>query len=132
MQKIKSLKLSGVLNLFKCALIGIVSTLIGTLILAVVLKFSNLTLNIISYINNIIKIFSVFIIVMCVKRNNSDKLLIKALFSGAIYAFLSFIVFSILNGSFVWNMSCLYDLLFSIIASAIASVIINILKYKTM
>ena len=132
MQKFKSLNPSGLLNLFKCALIGIVSTLVGTLTLAVVLKFTNLNSNIISHINNIIKIFSVFIMVICIKRNNEEKLMVKVLFSGAIYTFLSFIIFSILNGAFVWNMSFIYDLIFSIIASAISFVIISILKNKTM
>lgn len=132
MQKIKSIKLSGVVNIIKCALIGIVASLIGTVIFAFILKFASLSATVISYVNNIIKVFSIFIMVTCVKRNNTEKLFFKALFAGLIYAILSFVIFSILNGSFVFNISFLYDLLFSLAVSSIVSVIINILNRKNV
>ena len=132
MQKVKTNKLQGLVTIIKCGLIGIVATLIGTVIFAVVLKFANLSSTIIGYINNVIKIFSIFIMMLCVKRNNPDKLLLKALFAGAVYALLGFIVFSILNGSFNFNLSFVYDLLFAIIVAAIQSVIINIINIKKL
>lgn len=130
MQKIKSINLSGILTLIKCALIGIVCNLLGTVIFAFVLKFANLSSTFISYINDIIKVFSIFIMVMCIKRTSGERLLFKALISGVIYAILSYIVFSILNGRFVFNLLLLYDLLFALIVSAIVSVIINILNKR--
>lgn len=132
MQKLKSFNWSWLLSILKCCLIGIVATLIGTVIFAFSLKFANLSLTAISYINDLIKAFSIFIMVMCIKRANGDKLLFKALLGGAIYAVLSYIVFSILNGGFVFNLSFLYDLLFSIIVAAIVSVIINILNRRNV
>ena len=96
MQKIKSMNWSGLLNIIKCCLIGIVTTLLGTVIFAFVLKFLSLSSKFIAYINDIIK------------------------------------VFSILNGSFVFNLKFLYDLLFSVIVSMIISVIINIVGHKNM
>ena len=130
MQKIKSINFGGVLTLIKCALIGIVCSLLGTVIFAFVLKFANLSSTFISYINDIIKVFSIFIMVMCLKRKSGEKLLVKAVFSGIIYAVLSFVLFSILNGSFSFDLTILYDLLFALIVSAICSVIINILSRK--
>ena len=132
MQKLKSIKWGGVLSILKCCLIGIVATLIGTVIFAVVLKFANLSTKIISYINDIIKVFSIFIMIMCVKRSNGEKLFFKALISGVVYALLTFIIFSILNGTFAMNLSFLYDLLFAVIVSLILSVIINILNRKNV
>lgn len=129
MQKTK-FNFSGFLYIIKCVLIGIISTLIGIVIFSVVLKFADLSSMIISYVNDIIKAFSIFIIVMCIKRKDGNKLLVKAIFAGAIYAVLSFAVFSILNGGFVFNMTFVYDLLFALIVSAIVSVIINILNHK--
>ena len=129
MQKTK-FNFSGFLSIIKCVLIGIISTLIGIVIFSVVLKFADLSSMIISYVNDIIKAFSIFIIVMCIKRKDGNKLLVKAIFAGAIYAVLSFAVFSILNGGFVFNMTFVYDLLFALIVSAIVSVIINILNHK--
>ncbi|MBQ9796060.1 MAG: TIGR04086 family membrane protein [Clostridia bacterium] len=129
MQKTK-FNFSGFLSIIKCVLIGIIATLIGIVIFSVVLKFADISSTIISYVNDIIKAFSIFIMVTCVKRKNGDKLLLKALFAGAIYAVLSFVVFSILNGAFVFDLSFVYDLLFAVIVSAIVSVIINILNHK--
>ena len=130
MQKIKSINLNGLFKIVKCSLIGIVSTLIGIVIFAVVLKFSNLPLTFIKWVNDLIKIFSIFIMVMCIKRANGDRLMFKALFAGLIYSLLTYVIFSILNGDFVLGLSFLYDILFALIVSAIVSVIINILNQK--
>ena len=130
MQKIKSINFSGVLALIKCALIGIVCTLLGTMIFAFVLKFANLSNTFISYVNDLIKLFSIFIMVMCLKRKSEEKLLVRSIVAGIIYAILSFILFSILNASFVFDMTVIYNLLFAIIVSMICSVIINILSRK--
>ncbi len=132
MQKLKSIKLSGLLGIIKCCLIGIIATLIGTVIFAFVLKFANLSSTIISYINDVIKLFSIFIMITCIKRSGGDRLFLKAIFAGLIYALLSFVIFSILNGGFVFDLSLIYDLLFAIIVSAIVSVIINILNRKNV
>ena len=130
MQKIKSINFGGVLTLIKCALIGIVCSLLGTVIFAFVLKFANLSNTFISYINDLIKVFSIFIMVMCLKRKSEEKLLVKSIVAGVIYAILSFVLFSILNASLVFDLSVLYNLLFAVIVSAICSVIINILSRK--
>jgi len=132
MQKIKSLNWSGLLSIIKCCLIGIVATLIGVVIFAFVLKFADLPTTFISYINDVIKAFGIFIMVMCLKKSNTEKLLIKAVFAGLIYSLLSFIIFSVLNGNFVLNISFLYDLLFAVIVAVISAVIINVLKHKTV
>ena len=129
MQKTK-INLSGLLSIIKCVLIGIISTLIGIVIFSIVLKFADLSSTIISYVNDVIKTFAIFIMVMCIKRKNGDKLLIKALLAGILYAILSFAIFSILNGQFVFNLTFVYDLLFSVIVSAIVSVILNILNSR--
>lgn len=132
MQKIKSINLGGLLNIIKCCLIGIVATLLGTVIFAVTLKFANLSSKAIAYVNDIIKIFSIFIMVMCVRRKDNNRLLLKSIFAGIIYALLVYIVFSILNVKFVFDLSFLYDLLFSVIISMIVSVIMNIIAHKNV
>ena len=130
MQKIK-FNFSGLLSIIKCVLIGIISTLIGIVIFSIVLKFADLSGTIISYVNDIIKVFSIFIMVICIKRKEGNNLLLKAILAGAIYAILSFVIFSILNGGFHFNMSFMYDFLFAVIVSAIVSVVVNILKQKS-
>ncbi len=132
MQKIKSVKVGGVLLILKCCLLGIVATLLGTVLFAVLLKFVDISTWLIAYINDAIKILAIFFMVLCLKKSNAEKLLLKAVFAGALYAVLCFIIFSILNGGFAFNLSFIYDILFAVISSAIVSVILNLLSRKTV
>ncbi len=132
MQKMKSINWSGVINLIKCCLIGIVATLIGVVIFAFVLKFANLPSTFVCYINDTIKGFGIFITILCLKRIDDGRLLLKSIFAGLIYAVLCFVIFSILNGRFNLNLAFLYDLLFAVIVAVISAVIINLLKHKTV
>ena len=132
MQKIKSMNFSSFLAIIKSCLLGLISTLIGVVLLAVVLKFTDLSTSVISWINNIIKAISIFIVVASLKRMSGEKLLLKAIFAGVLYAVLSFVVFSVLNGSFSFNLSFVYDLLFSVIVAVIASIILNLFNRKAV
>ena len=126
--KLKSLNLSGFLTILKCCLIGIVATLVGIVLFAVVLKFADLNSTVVTCVNDIIKAVSLFLTVFFLKRKTDGKLLIKAIITGLIYGILTFVIFSILNGGFAFNMSILFDLLFAVIVAAIASIILNIVK----
>ena len=130
MQKMKSFNLNWVANILKCCLLAIVITLFGIVILAIVLKFVDLSSAIINYINDIVKGLAIFVMMLCIKKRNPDKLLIKSIFAGAIYAVICFVIFSILNGGFVLDMAFVYDLLFSIAVAVIVTIIINVLKRK--
>lgn len=130
MQKIKSLNWSGFLSIIKCCMIGILTTLIGLIIFAVILKFVDLSTNIIGYVNDAIKAVSIFVMLFCIKKTNGDKLILKSIFAGLLYAVLSLIVFAILNKGFSFNLTILYDILFAIIVSVIVAIIINLLHKK--
>lgn len=130
MQKIKSLNWSGFLSIIKCCMIGILTTLIGLIIFAVILKFVDLSTNIIGYVNDAIKAVSIFVMLFCIKKTNGDKLILKSIFAGLLYAVLSLIVFAILNKGFSFNLTILYDILFALIVSVIVAIIINLLHKK--
>ena len=130
--KLKSINFSGFLSILKSVMVGIITTLLGIVVFAIVLKFVDLSSNVVGYVNDVIKVLSLFVMALLLKRNNTGKLLFKAIFGGAIYAILSFVIFSILNGGMVFNMSFVYDLLFAVIASAIIAVIVNLLNRKTV
>ena len=125
MQKLKSLNF-GITGIIKSVLIGIVSTLVGIVIFAIVLKFANIPSNAVNYVNDVIKALSIFIMVLILKRKNTGGLLIKSVVAGLLYAVLSFIIFSILNGGMVFDMSVLFDLLFAVAVSVIVSIILNL------
>ena len=116
----------------KIALVGIISTLVGILIFSVILKFVDMSSTVISYINDVIKALSIFIMVLILKKLDGERLLIKSIIAGLLYAILCFIVFSILNGSFAINMSLVFDLFFAIAVSVIATIIVNTLKRKSL
>ncbi len=130
MQKLKSIKLSGIMPILKACLLGIVTTLLGIVIFAVVLKFADIPSGVVSYINDVIKALSIFVMVFFIKKMSGEKLLIKALVGGLLYAVLAFVIFSILNGGFSFNMSFVYDLLFTLIVSVVVAVILNVIGKK--
>lgn len=132
MSKLKSLNFSGVLSVIKSALLGVIFTLIGIVVFSVLLKFVDVSSSLVGYINDAIKAISIFLMVANIKRKNSERLLIKAIFSGIAYAILTFLIFSILNGSFILNLSFLFDVLFILAVSVIVSVVLNVLNRKTV
>lgn len=132
MQKIKSISFSTVLSIIKSCLLGVISTLIGIVLLAVTLKFTDLSSSGITAINNVIKAISIFITISVLKRTNGEKLIIKSIFAGVLYALLSFIIFSVLNGYFSFDLSFVYDLLFADIVSVVGAIILNLLGKKTV
>ena len=130
MDNVKSNILPKMLNIIKCAMFAVVITLIGTIFLAVILKFVDLSSTAIEWLNNVIKVISLFILVKLIKKTNEGKFLLKAVIGGAVYAVLSFLIFSILNGSVVFNLNFVYDLLFSIIVSVLVAIISSVLTHK--
>ena len=90
------------------------------------LKFTDLSSLVISYINDAIKALSIFVVMLCIKKSNDGKLMLKAVLAGIIYACIAFIIFSIMNGGFVFNMSFVFDLLFAIVVAIITSIIVNL------
>lgn len=128
MNKLKSLKLTGFLTILKCCLIGIVTTLVGIVVFAIALKFTNLNSTAISWVNDIIKGISLFFVVFCLKKKGVEKLPIKSAISGLIYAILSFVIFSILNGGMAFGLGILYDIIFAVIVAVIASIILNLVR----
>lgn len=126
----KKLNFSGLFSIIKCCLLGIIFTLAGIVIFAIVLKFVDLPSNAVGYINDAIKGVSIFIMVLFLKRASQEKLLLKSACGGIVYSLLSLIIFSILNGSVNFNLTIVYDLIFAVIVAIVASVIVNLLSKK--
>lgn len=121
---------SGFLNILKAVLFAIVITLLCIVIFAVVLKFADLPISVVSYVNNGIKILALLFAILFVKKSNSEKLLIKSIFTGLIYAILTFLIFSIFNGGFSFNVSIIFDILYSVVVAIILAVILNVTSKK--
>lgn len=130
MDKIKQGGVGKFLSILKCCMVGLIVTLVGIVLFAVVLKFADLSSNVIGYINDVIKAVSIFVIVFCMRRKAEGKLILNSFFAGIIYSILSLLVFSILNGKFSLNLSIVYDLLFSVIVALIVAIMVNLMSRK--
>lgn len=129
MNKVKSIS-SSILPILKSVLIGLVVTLVGIVAFAVVLKFADVNSHIVSYVNDVIKAVALFFTVFVLKKKGVNQLLVKSIIAGVVYALLSYVIFSILNGGFVFNVTFLYDLIFAVIVAAVASVILSLCARK--
>ena len=130
MEKIRSFNLNKILSYLKSALIGIATTLIFFVIFAVVLKFVDVPSGVVGYVNDIIKVLSIFLMMFFMKRFNDGKFIIKGAICGLIYGILTYVIFSIINGDFMFDMSLVFDLLFAVVVGVISAVILNLMSHK--
>lgn len=127
MEKKISLKNSNVLIYTRAIFLGIIVSLIGLLAFALVMKFVILSDNFISAVNQGIKAVSLFIAIKYISKFYTDKLIVRSLVIGLLYAIFAYLIFSILNGSFAFNMGTLTDILFAVITAFICGIIIKLL-----
>ncbi len=127
MEKKISLKNSNVLIYTRAIFLGIIVSLIGLLAFALVMKFVILSDNFISAVNQGIKAVSLFVAIKYVSKFYTDKLIVRSLVIGLLYAIFAYLIFSILNGSFAFNMGTLTDILFAVITAFICGIIIKLL-----
>ncbi len=127
MEKKISLKNSNLLIYTKAIFLGIIVSLIGLLAFALVMKFVILSDNFISAVNQGIKAVSLFVAIKYISKFYTDKLIVRSLVIGLLYAVFAYLIFSILNGSFAFNMGTLTDILFAVITAFICGIIIKLL-----
>lgn len=127
--EVKEKKGGMLLSLLKGVIISLCVSLISILIFAFLLKFTNISESIITPINQIIKGVSIFLGVFLGLRSEKKMGLLSGLLIGMIYTLLAFVVFSALNGSFVFDRTLITDFCFGGIIGAICGIIcVNIKK----
>lgn len=119
---------SFILNLLKSAFVGVLVSVIFVLVFAFVLKFIDLNDSIISVVDEIIKIVSIFVAVIYLIKRSPYKILYKSALVGAVYILLTFIVFSALRGHYSFSVSTIIDVLLGALTGAILAIILNIFK----
>lgn len=131
--KIKSPKLnlqSGFLkNTLAGTMIAVCVSLILVLVFAFMLKFTNIPDSAIKPVNQIIKGVSVFVGVFIGLKKTREMGLVSGLLIGFIYTILAFLIFSVLSGHFVFDISIVTDMVFGAVIGAICGIIcVNIKK----
>lgn len=116
-------------NTFIGTLIALCVSLVLVLIFAFMLKFTNISDSAIRPVNQIIKAVSVFLGVFIGLKKSKELGLVSGLLIGFIYTILAFLVFSVLNGSFIVDITLLTDIVFGAVIGAICGIIcVNIKK----
>lgn len=119
-----------IFSIIKASLVGVVTSILLVLLFAFILKFVDLNSGVITIIDQIIKIISIFVAVLVLSKSGSDKLLVKGLIVGAIYSIIAFVVFSILNGGITFSIAIFTDIAFSALVGGVSAILINITKKK--
>lgn len=117
------------LSVLKGSLVALCFSLVGILVFAFLLKFTNISDSVINPVNQVIKGLSVFFGVFIGLKKEKEMGLVSGLLIGLIYTMVAFLVFSILDGNFVFDRTLLNDIIFGGIMGAICGIIcVNIKK----
>lgn len=120
------------LTILKGSLIALCFTMLGILIFAFILKFTNIPESVIAPVNQVIKGASVFLGVFIGLKKSKEMGLVSGLMIGLIYTLVAFTVFSVLDGGFCFDKRLLNDTLFGGVMGAICGIIcVNIKKSTT-
>ena len=113
----------------KGTLIALCVSLVLVLVFAFILKFTNISDSVINPINQVIKGVSIFSGVFLGLKKCKELGLVSGLLIGFIYTIIAFFIFSLLSGSFIFDITLLTDSVFGAIIGAICGIIsVNIKK----
>jgi len=117
------------LNILKGTLVAVSFTLILILIFALLIRFFNISDSWIFPVNQVIKVISLFAGVIASIKMSYEKGFIKGILLGISYYLLSYIIFSILQGTISFEMSNIYDfILTTMMSGLIGIIVVNIKK----
>ena len=108
--------------------ITIISTLIGVLIFAGIIKTAYLDVSVIKPVNQFIKVLSVFL--GCFFSVKKGLALIKGALIGVISTVVIYLLFAFIGGGVSFGVSFFLDLVFGLIAGAVSSVIASNVKKR--
>ena len=111
------------LNAIKGVFWAISVSLLCVLLFAFIIKFTSITENAISPINQVIKILSIFIGCYIASKKIESNGWFWGLIIGGLYTILAFLIFSILDGEFRFTLNLLNDFVFGSIIGLISGII---------
>ena len=112
----------------KGSLISVCVSLVAILLFAFIIKLTGMSKGLIKVINQIIKVVSIFLGTFLILRKTGQKGLVTGIIVGLLYTIIAFVVFSILNGKFAFDITLLIDIIFGTIIGAICGAICVNLK----
>ena len=112
----------------KGVLVGLCVALVGILLFAFLLRFTSISDKFISPVNQVIKGVSIFAGVFLGMKKHKTNGLLSGLLIGFLFTVVAFLVFSLLDGAFVFDKTFLSDLIFGTIIGSICGIICVNLK----
>ena len=109
------------ISLLKAVVIALLFSLIGVLVFALIISVCSLDDLVIKPVNYLIKCLSVFL--GCFMSVKGEKGLIKGAFFGAVISIICYVVFSLISGSFNFNIALVWEILLGVAIGAVAGVI---------
>lgn len=111
-----------VFEIVKANIIALIVALVGVLISALIVKFFTISDSAIPIINQVIKSVAVFVgCIVSLKKPNNGWL--RGLICGFIFACMSYVVFSALDGKFVFGLSLLNDCVLGAVSGMLSGII---------
>lgn len=118
-----------VMSVVSGTVVAICLTLVFILLFALLIRFFNIPDGVIFPVNQVIKVVSMFIGAVIFLKKQNNRGFLKGLVLGLCYYILSFIVFSILQGSFSVTLSNVIDLLLTTLMGGIIGIIVvNVIR----
>ena len=114
--------------LVKGVIAGLCVALLGILIFAFLLRFTSIPDTIIAPVNQVIKGVSIFFGVFLGMKKHKSMGLLSGLLIGLLFTIFAFLVFSILDGAFVFDRTLVNDIIFGCVIGAICGIICVNLK----
>lgn len=109
-------------SIMKGSLLALSISLILVCVFAFLLRFINIPISAIKPVNQAIKIISVLVGVMFALKKCRELGLVMGFAIGILFNAFAFVIFSLLNGGFVFEPSIINDLLFGGITGGIAGI----------
>lgn len=126
--KTKAIKSNLFLTILKGVVAGLCVSLVGILIFAFVLRFTSISDKVITPVNQVIKGVSIFFGVFVAMKKYRQNGLLTGLLIGLLFTIVAFLVFSLLDGSFVFDRTLVNDIIFGSVIGAICGIICVNLK----
>jgi putative membrane protein (TIGR04086 family) len=118
-----------ILSILSGTIVSIAITLVLILVFALLIRFFNINDSLIFPVNQVIKVISMLVGLIVVLKKTRSKGFLNGLLFGFIYYILSFIIFSVLQGSISIDVNNFIDLLLtSLMGGLIGLILINIIK----
>ena len=112
-----------ILDIIKTVVIAVLVSMVAVLIFALIVKATDLSQEVIEYVNVGIKILSILVGTLLGFKRGSSGGWLKGLIAGPLYVFTSFLVFEAISGKFSFSDFSWIDLVTGLVSGVICGVI---------